>query len=57
MTTKFVPTRVVWCMGEVLEPRTWSKALAWCADIKERVDKCDPTVSPKPRSLAKKRVP
>ena len=25
---------VVWCMGEVLEPRAWSQALAWCDDLK-----------------------
>ena len=35
-------------MGEVLEPRACSKALGWCAGLKQRVDKCDPTVAPKP---------
>ena len=30
---------VVWCMGEVLESRASSKALAWCANLKRRVDK------------------
>ena len=39
---------VVWCTGEVLEQRAWSKALGWCADLKEQVDSCDPTMSPKP---------
>ena len=35
-------------MGEVLEPRAWSKALGRCADFKEQVDTCDPAMSPKP---------
>ena len=39
---------VVWCTGEVLEPRAWSKALAWCDNLKQRVDKCDRTMSPEP---------
>ena len=48
MTATLMLTKVVWCMGEVLKPRAWSKALGWCGDLKERVDNCDPTVSPKP---------
>ena len=39
---------VVWCTGEVVEPMASSNALGWCANLKERVDKCDPTMSPKP---------
>ena len=35
-------------MGEGTEPRSLSKALGWCANLKERVDKCDRTMSPKP---------
>ena len=41
---------VVWCMGEALESRVWSKALQWCGHLKERVDNCDATMSPKPHS-------
>ena len=32
-------------LAGVLEPRAWSKALEWCAHLKERVDNCDATVS------------
>ena len=39
---------VVRCMGEVLEPRAWSKALAWYDNLKQRVDKCDRMMAPKP---------
>ena len=39
---------VVWCMREVLEPRAWSQALAWCDNLEQRVDKCDRSMSPKP---------
>ena len=39
---------VVGCMGEVLEPRAWSQALAWCDDLKQRMDKCDRSMSGKP---------
>ena len=39
---------VVWCMGEVLEPRAWSQALDWCDDLKQRMDKCDHSMSRKP---------
>ena len=38
---------VVWCMGGVLKPRAWSKALAWCDNLKQRVDKSDRTMLPK----------
>ena len=37
---------VVWCMREVLEPRAWSQALAWCDNLEQRVDKCDRLMSP-----------
>ena len=35
-------------MGEVLEPRAWSQALDWCDDLKQRMDKCDRSMSRKP---------
>ena len=39
---------VVLCMGEVLEPRASSKALAWYGNLKQSADKCDCTMSSKP---------
>ena len=48
MTATFAYPEVVWCMGEVLEPRAWSKALDWCDNLKQCVDMCDHSMSPKP---------
>ena len=39
---------VVWCIGEVLEPRAWSQALDWCDDLKQCMDKCDCSMLRKP---------
>ena len=39
---------VVWCMGDVLEPRAQSEAQDGCTHLKERVDNCDAILSPKP---------
>ena len=46
MTPTFVRTKKLSGAWE----RAWSQALDWCDDIKQRMDKCDHSLSHKPHS-------